>query len=55
MIFFSEDLDELLAHAGRVLVFYSRALVADLTAGVYDAACVGDLMTGRGTPGEASL
>ncbi|MFP5259141.1 MAG: ABC transporter ATP-binding protein [Acidobacteriota bacterium] len=55
VVFFSEDLDELLAHAGRVLVFYNRALVADLTAGVYDAACVGDLMTGRGAPGEASL
>jgi len=50
VVFFSEDLDELLDHAGRVLVFYSRALVADLTAGGYDAARVGDLMTGRIAP-----
>ena len=52
VVFFSEDLDELLAQAGRVLVFYNRALVADLRAGVFDAGCVGDLMTGRLTPGE---
>jgi simple sugar transport system ATP-binding protein len=55
VVFFSEDLDELLDHAGRVLVFYNRALVADLRAGVFDAACVGDLMTGRAAPGEAPL
>lgn len=54
VVFFSEDLDELLAHAGRTLVFYNRALTADLKAGVYDAACVGELMTGRGLPGEAN-
>ena len=53
VLFFSEDLDELLAHAGRVLVFYNRALAADLRAGGFDAACVGDLMTGRTVPGEA--
>lgn len=52
VVFFSEDLDELLAQAGRVLVFYNRALVADLRAGVFDAGCVGDLMTGRLAPGE---
>jgi simple sugar transport system ATP-binding protein len=52
VVFFSEDLDELLAQAGRILVFYNRALVADLRAGVFDAACVGDLMTGRLAPGE---
>ncbi|OLN25869.1 ABC transporter, ATP-binding protein [Desulfovibrio sp. DV] len=52
VVFFSEDLDELLDHAGRVLVFYSRALVADLRSGTYDAACVGDLMTGRVAAGE---
>ncbi|MYL83948.1 ATP-binding cassette domain-containing protein [Desulfovibrio aerotolerans] len=53
VVFFSEDLDELLAHAGRVLVFFNRALVADLKAGIFDAACVGDLMTGRTVPGQA--
>ncbi|KHK02379.1 ATP-binding cassette domain-containing protein [Desulfovibrio sp. TomC] len=52
VVFFSEDLDELLDHAGRVLVFYNRALAADLRSGTYDAACVGDLMTGRMAAGE---
>ena len=47
VLFFSEDLDELLAQAGRVLVFYNRRLVADLPAGRFDAARVGELMTGR--------
>jgi general nucleoside transport system ATP-binding protein len=47
VVFFSEDLDEIRAHAGRVLVFYSRRLVADLPAGSFDAGHIGDLMTGR--------
>ncbi|MHC1790655.1 ATP-binding cassette domain-containing protein [Solidesulfovibrio sp.] len=55
VVFFSEDLDELLEHAGRVLVFFSRRLVADLRSGTYDAGCVGDLMTGRVTAGEIPL
>ncbi len=55
VVFFSEDLDEILDQAGRVLVFYNRALVADLPAGCCDAARVGDLMTGRaGTAGEGA-
>jgi len=51
VVFFSEDLDELLAHAGRVLVFYNRAMAADLPAAGLDAGLVGDLMTGRAAPG----
>lgn len=50
VIFFSEDLDELLAHAGRILVFYNRAVAADLPATACDAGLVGDLMTGRTAP-----
>jgi simple sugar transport system ATP-binding protein len=50
VVFFSEDLDELLAHAGRVIVFYNRAVAADLPAGPFDAGSVGDLMTGRAAP-----
>ena len=52
VVFFSEDLDELLAHARRVLVFYNRAMAADLPAAGLDAGFVGDLMTGRAVPGE---
>jgi simple sugar transport system ATP-binding protein len=55
VIFFSEDLDEILAHAGRVLVFYNRRLVADLPAGSFDAGRLGDLMTGRAGDQTASL
>ncbi len=47
VVFFSEDLDEILTQASRVLVFYNRRLVADLPADAYDAALLGDLMTGR--------
>ncbi|EHJ48035.1 Monosaccharide-transporting ATPase [Solidesulfovibrio carbinoliphilus subsp. oakridgensis] len=50
VVFFSEDLDELLAHAGRVIVFYNRAVAAELAAGPFDAGAVGDLMTGRSVP-----
>lgn len=53
VLFFSEDLDELLAQAGRVLVFYDRAIVADLPAGTFDAGLVGDLMTGQATTGRS--
>ncbi|WP_428564347.1 MAG: ATP-binding cassette domain-containing protein [Solidesulfovibrio sp. DCME] len=52
VVFFSEDLDELLAHAGRVLVFYNRDMAADLPAASLDPAKVGDLMTGRAMAGE---
>jgi simple sugar transport system ATP-binding protein len=52
VLFFSEDLDELLAHASRVLVFYNRALVADLPAGAFSAGLVGDLMTGQAAAGS---
>ncbi len=55
VLFFSEDLDELLAHAGRVLVFYNRDMTADLPAASLDPGRVGDLMTGRATAvGSAS-
>ena len=47
VVFFSEDLDELVTRADRVLVFYDRALVADLPTGSCDTVSVGDLMTGR--------
>ena len=50
VVFFSEDLDELVTRADRVLVFYDRALVADLAAGSVDIGAVGDLMTGRTGP-----
>lgn len=52
VVFFSEDLDELLAHAGRVLVFYNRDMAADLPAASLDPAKVGDLMTGRAVAEE---
>ncbi|EFL52650.1 ABC transporter related protein [Solidesulfovibrio fructosivorans JJ]] len=54
VLFFSEDLDELLAHAGRALVFYNREIVADLPAGELQAGLVGDLMTGRAVAETAS-
>ncbi len=49
VVFFSEDLDELLAQAGRVLVFFNRDMAADLPAASLDPGLVGDLMTGRST------
>lgn len=54
VVFFSEDLDELLAHAGRVLVFYNRDMAADLPAASLDPGKVGDLMTGQARGKEAA-
>jgi len=50
VLFFSEDLDELMTHADRILVFYDRRIVADLPAVAGtpdDAHRLGDLMTGQ--------
>ncbi len=52
VLFFSEDLDELLAHAERVLIFYNRDLTADLPADGLHPGRVGDLMTGRASADE---
>jgi simple sugar transport system ATP-binding protein len=53
VVFSSEDLDEILAQAGRILVFYNRRLVADLPAAGQTVQGLGRHMTGRPTQAVA--
>ncbi len=50
VIFSSEDLDEILARSGRILVFYNRRLAADLPAAGQTVQSLGSHMTGRAIP-----
>ena len=47
LIFSSADLDEVLEHSHRVLVFYNRALIADLPVEQVNVETLGSLMAGR--------
>lgn len=49
VVFSSEDLDEILARSGRILVFYNRRLVADAPAAGLTLRDLGRYMTGRRT------
>jgi ABC-type uncharacterized transport system ATPase subunit len=53
VIFSSEDLDEILARSGRILVFYNRRLAADLPAAGQTVQSLGRHMTGRTIPAVA--
>lgn len=57
VLFASEDLDEIMRRAERILVFFDRRLVADLpglSPTPENARYLGDLMTGRAIEGDAA-
>jgi len=53
VVFSSEDLDEILARSGRILVFFNRSLVADTPAAGQTVRGLGRHMTGRAVPSVA--
>lgn len=50
VVFSSEDLDEILARSGRILVFFNRNIVADTPAAGQTVRGLGRHMTGRDVP-----
>jgi simple sugar transport system ATP-binding protein len=46
LLYFSADLDEILAYSQRVLVFYNRSIVADITRDKASMQVLGEWMAG---------